>query len=93
MTYTPIVNDYIKWRDVEGWVYFVGEQYCTIEIGVKCKDSENIKDCPIHEKVHCLVVCYTQHWNEIEYVKSRPSKHDNGCIDTYKSQEYRYQDP
>ena len=54
-----------------GWVYFVSEHYITIEIGVKCKDDENIADCPIHKKTHCLVLCFPDKWEELEYVKNR----------------------
>ena len=78
--YKPTVNDYVKWKNIEGWVYFVGEQYCTIEIGVKCKDHDDLKECPIHEKIHCLVVCYTQHWDEVLYIGRRATQHDNELI-------------
>ena len=69
-------------------MYFVDLEYITIEIGVKCKDEENIADCPIHKKTHCLIVCYPQYWHELEYIKNR-----RGEEDQYKSQEHRYQDP
>ena len=93
MTYTPLVDDYVKWTDslgkvIEGWVYFKDSEYITIEIGVKCKDDENIADCPIHKKTHCLVLCYPQYWHELEYIKNR-----RGEEDQYKSQEHRYSDP
>ena len=76
MSYTPQVDDYVKWTDslgrvTEGWVYFVDSAYITIEIGVKCKDNENIKDCPLHEKIHTLVLCFPENWNELEYIKHR----------------------
>ena len=45
-TYTPKINDYVRWEkgkfSIEGWVYFVDQSYITIEIGVKCKDDEDI---------------------------------------------------
>ena len=93
MPYTPKLDDYVKWTDslgkvVEGWVYFVDLEYITIEIGVKCKDEENIADCPIHKKTHCLVLCFPQYWHELEYIKNR-----RGEEDQYKSQEHRYSDP
>ena len=37
MSYVPIVDDYVKWRNIEGWVYYVGEEYITIEVAVKDK--------------------------------------------------------
>ena len=90
MSYKPQVDDYVIWTPsygpiLEGWVYFSDSSYITIEIGVKCKDDENIKDCPIHKKTHCLVVCYPQFWHELEYVKHRR----DGGVDDYKSQKYR----
>lgn len=86
MKYLPKVNDYVKWTDslgrvTEGWVYFYDKEYITIEIGVTCKDEKNIKDCPIHEKVHCLVLCYPMDWHELEYIKSRKSRNESFCQD------------
>ena len=73
--YTPEVNDYVLWDkgkfSVEGWVYFIDSSYITIEIGVKCKDEEDIQHCPIHEKTHTLVVCYPEFWHQLKYVKTR----------------------
>lgn len=75
--YEPKVNDYVVWHatphPVEGWVYFVSPYYITIEIGVKCKDDENIEHCPIHRKTHCCILCFPENWNELEYIKSRKS--------------------
>jgi len=93
MKYTPQVDDYVIWTPsygpvLKGWVYFVSDQYITIEIGVRCKDDENIKDCPIHKKTHCCVLCFPEYWHQLEYVKNRRNDED-----TYKSQEGRYIDP
>ena len=75
MPYTPELNDYVKWNkgkfSVEGWVYFKDSAYLTIEIGVKCKDTEDIQNCPIHSKYHTLVVCYPESWKQLTYVRSR----------------------
>ena len=88
MSYVPRLNDYVRWKnshtDLEGWVYFVDKEYCTIEIGVKDKPDDLV---PQHKKTHCLVVCYPQFWHELTYVKSRNAE------DQYKSQPYRYSDP
>ena len=50
MPYTPEVDDYVQWNkekhSVEGWVYYKDQEYITIEIGVKCKDEEDIVNCP-----------------------------------------------
>lgn len=76
--YEPKVNDYVQWKHLEGWIYYIDDQkeYLTLEVGVKIKDEENIDCCPIHRKYHCLVLCYYHQWNELKYVKSRKSIYD-----------------
>ena len=71
--YTPKVNDYVKWKHIEGWVYFRDDEYITIEIAVKDKVCNKGS---FHKKEHILVVCYPNQWKELEYVKSRASKYD-----------------
>lgn len=93
MTYKPRLDDYVKWNRSsgstdEGWVYFVSDEYISIEVLAKCKTDENVKDCPLHRKIHVLIVCQNWYWDELEYVSNR-----RGEDDTYKSQEHRYQDP
>jgi len=87
-SYLPKLNDYVRWQnshtDIEGWVYFVDAEYCTIEISVKDKPDDLVY---FHKKTHCCVVCYPQYWHELIYIKSRNPQ------DTYKSQEHRYSDP
>ena len=89
-SYSPRVHDYVKWEHNghtdEGWVYFVGDEYLTIEVSVKDKPKCEYTKEEKHKKVHCLVVCHHWYWNELQYVKNRRE-------DTYKSQEHRYQDP
>ena len=68
MTYTPRIDDYVKWNNVEEWVYFVDDEYITIEISVKDKPDNLVK---MHKKVHCLILCHHQHWHELKYIKSR----------------------
>ena len=43
--YNPQVDDYVIWKDslgivLEGWVYFVCDQYITIEISVRDKPDD-----------------------------------------------------
>ena len=74
MNYEPQVNDYVKWtKGVEGWVYFKGEEYITIEYNVRPKDEVNLVCCPIHKNERLLVICYHSQWKELEYIKSRTS--------------------
>ena len=35
MKYIPQVDDYVKWKEHEGWVYFKCDDSISIEIGVK----------------------------------------------------------
>ena len=86
MKYTPQVDDYVRWKNNEGWVYFKCDESLSIEIGVKDKV------CSLgtrHKKDHTLLVCYNFQWHELEYVKNRRENN----IDEYKSQQYRHKDP
>jgi len=77
MTYEPQVNDYVKWtRGVEGWVYFKDKEYITIEHSVRPKDEINYQCCSIHKNERVLVLCYSKQWEELEYVTSRKSIHE-----------------
>lgn len=88
MSYVPKLNDYVKWQspytDLEGWVYFVGKEYITIEIGVRDKPDDLVH---FHKKTHCLVLCFPEYYHQLTYVKCRDPE------DQYKSQPYRYRDP
>lgn len=70
--YKPRINDYVKWKTIEGWVYFSDSKYITIEIDVKEKP-----DCPIstnkHQKTHVLILCHYWNWHELEYIGKRSS--------------------
>ena len=96
ITYTPQVDDYVKWKEFTGWVYFLCDDYITIEISVKDKCEENIRDCPIHKKTHCLLLCYKENWKDLTYIKHRRpdglSASASDGIDVYKSQEHRDSD-
>ena len=71
--YSPKVNDYVRWKDLEGWVYFKDDEYITIEIAVKDKKCNK---GTYHKKDHLLVICYHDQWDELEYIKSRESQYD-----------------
>jgi len=72
--YEPRVNDYVYWNDrVEGWVYFKGDEYITIEINVRPKDKQNYRACSLHRNDRLLVLCYRNQWKDLTYVKSRES--------------------
>ena len=101
MHYIPKLNDYVSWRNVEGWVYYVDDDHLTIEIAVKPKADDLV---PMHRKHHCLVVVYRFNWDELVYVQSRRISNASNLddmelyvlqfdVETYKSQEHRYKDP
>ena len=89
MSYHPKVDDYVKWTNslghvTEGWVYFVHPSYITIEVGVKDKPDNLVH---FHKKTHCCVLCFSQNWNELEYIKNR--RNVEKLVSEYKSQQYR----
>lgn len=72
--YVPKVNDYVTWtKGVEGWVYFYDKDYITIEVNTKPKDEINYEACSLHRNNRLLVLCYSNQWNELNYIKSRNS--------------------
>ena len=83
MTYIPQVDDYVKWKNHEGWVYFKCDQSISIEIGVKDKVCHE-HGASFHKKNHILLVCPVFQWHELEYVKNRRENN----VDEYKSQQY-----
>ena len=89
MSYTPRIDDYVKFKKIEGWVYFVSEEYITIEISVRDKPDTHVE---FHKKVHCLILCYIQDWNKLEYVTHRRGVIEDSMLE-YKSQKHRYSDP
>ena len=87
MSYVPRIDDYVQWKELSGWVYFMCDEYCTIEIGVKDKTDDYVH---FHKKTHCCVLCFPHDWIDLVYVKNRRT---NNMVDDYKSQEYRNIDP
>lgn len=73
LVYTPKVHDYVKWKGLQGWIYWIDpdKKYLTIEIMVREKTEESYKDCSLHRNERCLVLCYPENWKDLEYVKSR----------------------
>ena len=69
-SYIPKVNDYVKWNEISGWVYFVCDDYITIEFAVKDKPDDHVN---FHKKVHCCILCFPERYHELEYIKSRDS--------------------
>lgn len=72
--YEPQVNDYVILDQyVQGWVYFKGKEYITIEMNVKPKNPENYQASSIHANDRLLVLCYINQWKNLKYIKSRQS--------------------
>jgi hypothetical protein len=75
--YVPKVNDYVTWsKGVEGWVYFSHKEYITIEVDVRPKDLINYQACSLHRNDRLLVLCYSNQWEELNYIKSRESVYE-----------------
>jgi len=83
MTYIPKINDYVVWNRGyngadEGWIYFVDEEYVTIETGVKprplCECSNKGQR---HKMIHTLLVCYNHQWKDLTYIKNRGSVYES----------------
>ena len=79
-SYVPQVNDYVVWNKGEfgideGWVYFVSDEYITIETGVKPKPKCRYSVNERHKFIHTLLLCHQHQWKELKYIKSRESAH------------------
>lgn len=81
MNYDPNINDYVKWKHFEGWVYFKCNEYITIEVSIRPKDEINYEHCSIHRNERLLVICYDSQWNELNYVYTRKSMYDDSPVD------------
>lgn len=78
MSYVPKVNDYVRWKnDIQGWIYFKDSEYLTIEVLVKPKDEFNYRASSIHANNRLLVLCYSNQWNELKYVRTRQSIYED----------------
>lgn len=72
MSYHPKVDDYVFWKNnIEGWVYFKGKQYITIEALIRPKSEESYADSLIHRNERLLIICFHNQWNELTYSHSR----------------------
>ena len=83
MSYIPQVNDYVTWtKGIEGWVYFKDKEYVTIEVNVRPKNTQNYRACVLHRNERLLVLCYNNQWNELTYIRSRESVHEEekNCV-------------
>ena len=74
--YIPQVDDYVIWRrsggrSDKGWVYFVDEEYITIETAVKDKPNCEYTREEKHKKIHTLVLCFPQFYHQLQYIKNR----------------------
>lgn len=79
--YKPRLNDYVTWKKgVEGWVYFVDQEYITIETQVIPKDKEDLQHSPLHKNKRLLVLCYHDQWNELTYEGYRENKYSETIL-------------
>jgi hypothetical protein len=82
-------------------------QYITIEVSVRPKPDfyySSGKEME-HKMIHTLLLCNSENWNELKFIKRRNSKeclhysqyddvhgNEDGSVSTYKSQRHRYED-
>ena len=76
MMYSPKINDRVKWRDHEGWVYTITDEYFTLEVATKPKEDNLL---PTHKKHHVLILVFNNEFNNVVYLGHRQSQYD----DTY----------
>ena len=107
MTYTPKVNDYVKWTTAlgmvhEGWVYFVATpsepkrgwktQSRYITIEIVTKPRPQCDlSTFLHKNIHVCLCCYEENWHELEYIRRRVSKEDNSNPDELSYGAYKSQ--
>lgn len=76
--YVPEVDHYVRYGDIEGWIYFVDKEYLTLEIMVREKSEESFNDATFHRNERCLVLVYPEDWKNLEYVKKRQKRGKKG---------------
>ena len=76
MMYSPTINDRVKWREHEGWVYTITDEYFTLEVATKLKEDNLL---PIHKKHHVLILVFNNEYDNVVYLGHRQSQYD----DTY----------
>ena len=76
MMYSPTINDRVKWREHEGWVYSITDKYFTLEVATKPKEDNLL---PTHKKHHVLILVFNNEFNNVVYLGHRQSQYD----DTY----------
>ena len=75
--YQPTVNDRVRWREHEGWVYTITEEYFTLEVATKLKEDNLL---PIHKKHHVLILVFNNEFNNVVYLGHRQSQYDDTYI-------------
>ena len=70
-TYIPQVDHYVRYKNLEGWIYFIDKEYLTLEILVRKKSEESYNDAMFHRNERCLVVVYPEDWKDLKYVRKR----------------------
>ena len=75
--YQPTVNDRVRWREHEGWVYTITDEYFTLEVATKLKEDNLL---PIHKKHHVLILVFNNEFNNVVYLGHRQSQYDDTYI-------------
>lgn len=72
--YQPTINDRVKWKDQEGWVYCITDRYFTLEVATKTREDDLGS---LHKKYHVLVLVFKQFYHQVVYLGHRKSKYDD----------------
>ena len=81
MTYKPRLDDYVKWNRSsgsidEGWVYFVSDEYISIEVLAKCKTGQEgtaWPDCTYIQQPAIMIIYFlsqtgNRRWQSFEFM-------------------------
>ena len=83
--YVPVINDRVRYKNMEGWVYCITDQYFTLEISTKPMTEPSSIHSP-HRSHHCLLCVFTSFYDQVEYLGRRESiYHDTIINDTNKN--------
>ena len=72
--YTPRVNDRIQYKEHEGWVYCITDEYFTLEVATTLKQDDLVT---MHKKHHVLIVVYNDQYQYCTYLGHRLSPYDD----------------
>jgi len=61
------VGEHVKWKDTEGFVNFISEDYITICVCTYTKDDPHC----LHRTEKVCVLCYAHDWKDVEHEETK----------------------